>query len=476
MANEFHLILTPRVAEKPDATITLGFDDPVEADKVVIRLFEVDAWGSGPGRVVENKGRDTLIAELTGKIVEKKFVLDKKKPQGKMGDKPEMNLLIDGEDVVRALPFPKSAIVNEDGVFEVEARVSGVILGNKKTGKTEIPLFLRNFKAGRPVVAFITGNLKDPFFEFADVYWKGVADGKFARASVESIRNFLVTQADARGYGPWGQVNIVSHGNEFEWIVQLFKSDKGVRHVHTKDLKAVSSDPRLSGPIPSLDKDSRVVIRGCSLGNDQALLDEIRKVFGGEAVVLAPKFPLVYGIIDGKSREGFMKAFFFYVPGSKAPGDYECKRQLGAKFPSVKDADWLPMLRNKGKLTFKQQLEGYRHDLTEKFPMRMTFSFPHSPGRTPPSSVAPKDFIQLVRNDWKNDEEHFNTAFDEWKWSQGPLMRKEEKSTPETSFVRVVTGVRHRIEVRRELRDANGDPVRPDINNKEYFGRSPAWP
>src|ERR1035441_4582929 len=127
MANEFHLILTPRVAEKPDATITLGFDDPVEADKVVIRLFEVDAWGSGPGRVVENKGRDTLIAELTGKIVEKKFVIDQKKPQGKMGDKPEMNLLIDGEDVVRALPFPKSAIVNEDGVFEVEARVSGGI-------------------------------------------------------------------------------------------------------------------------------------------------------------------------------------------------------------------------------------------------------------------------------------------------------------------------------------------------------------
>jgi hypothetical protein len=476
MADEFHPVLTPRVADKPDAVVTLSFDDPTDAESVVIQLFEVDVWGSGAGRVVENEGKDTLLAELTGKIVQKKFVLDKKTPKGTLGAKPEMVLHIDGQEsplfVNHSLPFPESALANENGVYEVEARVSGVIKKKKKSGKTQVPLFLRNFKAGRPVVSFITGSLGDPFFAAADKYWKTVADGKFQLGSIEGIRNFLITQADARGFGPWGEVNIVDHGNEFEWAVKLFASDTAVSHVHTKDLKKNRSDPRFAGAIPSLDGTSRIIIRGCSIGNDQALLDEIRDLFGGKSSVFAPKFIQVYITSGDTARETFMDMFFFYVPGSSAPSDNECKQKLSAKFPSVKDADWLPMLKKSGKLSVKQILDGFRHDRTEVFRLAPTFTFTHASGKPSTKKEGQaQDFLAIGRSIWKNDEDHFNTDFDDWKWSQGDLQRRELSDT-ETQFVRVLSGSRHRVEVRREKRDANGVPVRPDPDNPDLFGRS----
>ena len=56
MSEEFHPVLTPRVADKPDATVTLSFDDPTEADKVSIQIVEVDAWDTGSGKIAENDG------------------------------------------------------------------------------------------------------------------------------------------------------------------------------------------------------------------------------------------------------------------------------------------------------------------------------------------------------------------------------------------------------------------------------------
>jgi hypothetical protein len=474
MASEFHPVLSPRVADKPDETITLGFDDPDVATKVVVQIFEVDAWRSGPDRVVENAGRDTLIAELKGRILGKKFLLDSITPKGKTGAKPEMRLHIDGEDaplvVDHSLPFPDSAIVNENGVFEVEARVSGLIGGKKRSGKTKVPVFLRNFKAGRPIVAFITGDTRsDPFFANADLFWKAVADGKFSLGSVEEIRTFLFKRADAGGFGPWGEVNVVNHGNEFEWIVKLFGSAKGVSHVHTQDLDKLRSDPRIFGPIPSLDDTSRVIIRGCAIGNDQSLLDAIRDVFGGDATILAPKFIQIYATSGKISREGFMEMFFFYVPGSSAPSLADCKQTLSQKFPDVKDDDWLPMLKRT-----TLSLDGYRHDRTENFAANQTFTVSHAPGKPAPTSLGKShDFVQDVKEDWTNDEDHFHTDFDEWKWTAGPLRRKETSQT-ETVFVQQLVGSRHRVEVRRELRDKDGKPVRPDTNNPAHFGRSPA--
>ena len=488
MANDIHIILSPKVLASSTAQVTLAFDAPAAAENVTIQIFEVDTWGSGPNRIVEPNARDELIAELKGKIVGGKFKLDSKDQKGKSGEKPSLQLHVDGEEkplfVVHDFPIPSAALANEQGIFEIEARVTATVNKKKKSAKTETPVFVRNFKSGRPIVAFITGGGED-FFNAAEIYWRAVADGMFNIASVESIREILRTAVEARGFGPWGDVNIVSHGNEFEWIVALFKSG-GVSHVHTKDVVQARGDQRFSESITSqIDDKSRVIIRGCAIGNDQALLDEIRLLFGGQAPVLAPKFLQTY-FTDSSSgtttgREAFFETFFFYVPGDSAPSNTDCRDRLSKEHPTVNKDDWMPILtrpQRKGTSTpeqIKEQFNGFRHDRTESFGLRFTFTISHPPGKPASKSDGEAvDFIDMARKNWKKDEEHFNTDFDEWKWTQGPLLRRELDANT-TEFSRAINGQRHRVEVRRLMRDATGNPVKPDLDNPSHYGRSPPF-
>lgn len=474
MSDNFHAVLTPQVLDSPKHQVTIAFDSPSEATNVVLQLFEVDAWTSTSGDVNEG-GRDTLIAEFSGKIVNGKFVLERKNPQGPMGGSPSLLVHLDGETekpnfVVHDLPIPPSALPNEQGIYEIELRVTGKIKGKTKSYRTPNPVFVRNFKAGRPVAAFVTGGGQDPFFIAARSYWFEYADGLFERGSVEGIREFIRTETDRRGYGPWGEINIVNHANEFQWIIRLFANDQNVRRLGIKEIKEAQNDIRFQAALRTqLDEQSKVVIRGCVLGNDQPILDEIRKLFGGKAMLFAPKYVQAYSTQNGIPRESFWEQFFFYGPGAQAPPNATCKQRLASKYPTpkVKDDDWMPMLTSTNPLV--------RHDNMETFTLDYTFTFTHDAKKpTPQRDGETHNFLADARGDWKNDEDHFHTDFDDWQWSQGPLQRHEISRT-ETQFARHLVGQRFRVEVRRELKDANGQPVRPDLNNQQHYGRSPAW-
>jgi hypothetical protein len=236
-------------------------------------------------------------------------------------------------------------------------------------------------------------------------------------------------------------------------------------------LKAAEQDSRFQTPLTTqLDEQSKVIIRGCVLGNDQAMLDEIRKLFGGKAMVFAPKFLQAYSTHNRVARESFWEQFFFYVPAAQAPPTPGCRQRLSAKYPppKVRDDEWMPMLTSSSRLV--------RHDNLETFTLDYTFTFSHEPKKpTPQRDGEAHDFLADARADWKKDEDHFHTDFDEWQWSQGPLQRRELGAT-ETQFARHLVGRRFRVEVRRELRDAQGHQVRPDLNNPSHYGRSPARP
>jgi hypothetical protein len=104
----------------------------------------------------------------------------------------------------------------------------------------------------------------------------------------------------------------------------------------------------------------------------------------------------------------------------------------------------------------------HRRDRTETFPYTINYD------ARPPRG---QDHLQVARDNWENGEGTFNTDFDDWAWTVGRLQRRRRGG----GFRVVVTGRRRRIEVRREMRDAEGNPVIPDIDNREHFGRSPAW-
>ncbi|MCI0329969.1 MAG: hypothetical protein L0196_03325 [candidate division Zixibacteria bacterium] len=488
MADEFHVTFTPGMRTNIGETLTITFDSPPEADPVKVALSEVDAWVSDGKKVSEGKGKPVLIGEFEGKITGGKFSGTLKKSSS--GSGPALKVRFDGEPAgsPHSLPIPDSTLANEDGIFEVQVKVTGSI-GKKAKGYTaNSPVFFRNFKEKRPVVAFVTGKDKGGFFAAANRFWKEYADGKFDRGSVWEIREFLRTQPAARGFGPWGEANCVSHGNAIEWVIKLLPKDKNVRHLRSWDVEEARTSPAFTSLIPAkpalsavLDKDSKLVIRGCSIGKDQELLDEIRELFGGETTVFAPKFLQYYEFRDGVAREGFYEYFFFYAKQKKTPGDDAAVAELQKKHSKagLSEADWKRMLETK-----TRDPDGFRglnasgEDRRETIPWRVGPLTIEHPGK------SKKEATEHAKSlDWRGKaEEGFNAApkkenlgtkFDDWFWEEGKLQIKPRgKNT--TEFKKIFTGHRIRIEVRRELRDKKGKPVKPSLSNLAHYGRSPA--
>ena len=489
MSDEFHAVFTPGTQIKISDTLTMTFDSPKEADPVTVTLSEIDEWGSGGGKVTETGGEE-LIAEFKGKIEKGKFVgtLSKSGKSTTTGA-PTMKLRFDGEAASSAhsLPMPDATLANENGIFEVRVKVSGTINKKAKNFTAPSPVFVRNFKAGRPVVAFITGS--GGFFAGADGFMEKYADGKFARSSVLEIREFLRTQSTAAGFGPWGEANAVSHGNAVEWVIKLEPGDANARHLRKWHVEEAAKDPRFAPVITAaLDKDSKFVIRGCAIGNDQGLLDQVRILFGGACTVLAPKFLQFYETKGATARESFFEFFHFFAKAETPPSDAVCVAELKKKFPSagISDKEWTRMLSSRAfdPNGFRASDASGSADRKETIPWKeeLTVNHPATPKKKladpapdPVQDAAGKfDWAGRAKGhfDTATPKENLETTFDDWKFVEGPLQEKPIDLTS-TKFIKELTGHRVRIEVRRELRDASGTPVKPDLTNPAHYGKSP---
>jgi len=474
--DEFHVSVLPGTTVTVGTTLTLQFDSPSEADNVILTLLEVDEWGAGNTKVSERAGSNAeKFAEFKGQIKDGKYRADLVYPKNVPRGGPRFSVFIDGGESHKQyfdFPIPKAVYTNEDGIYEVIVSVQGKIKKKMKKYVSESPVFIRNFKSGRPVVAFITGKGGE-FFTNGSTYWKKVADGTFERPSLESIYNFLLKESDRRKYGPWGDINILSHGNEFGIITKLFDKEKNVRFIQSSDIKKAKQQEPFTTPLAGkVDQHTRIIFRGCSLGRDQPLLDELKTLFGGVPIVLAPRYVLTYYSPKkpgDSAREGFMEYFFVYTKGDKKPSDRMVKSLLSDKYanhrPQVTDTEWDVLLRGLHPNVRISRVESYR--------IAQTYTFTHDRGADTSKDAKSHDFIQDARNDWRSGESTFNTEFDEWEWSQG-LLEKRKISDTKTEYKRVLTGKRYRSEVRRELKK-DGELVKPSITNSSHFGRSPLW-
>ena len=157
MSNGIQATMSPRVGNVGD-TYEIGFSSPAEADPVTITLTEVDAWGRGRGRVSEG-GRNVQIGRFTGAISGGNFTPGSSPSPPAPGSGPAVRVRFAGDTsgTVHTLPIPASAQSNENGIFEVQLSVRGRVGRRNRTYTMPHPVFLRDFRAGRPEVAFVTG-------------------------------------------------------------------------------------------------------------------------------------------------------------------------------------------------------------------------------------------------------------------------------------------------------------------------------
>ncbi len=529
--SEFHAILYPGVLNNLSETLSIIFDSPDSASDVVLTLKEVDRWGRGSEAVTESGGgSDDFIVEFTGQIVDGQFTGAISRRARAAEGAPILRIHIDGEpeDTVYELPIPGARNEREQGIFEIQLEVNGRIDGRRKSFRTATLAFVRNFVQDRPIISFITGSRG--YFTAASHYWRINADGVFARSSVEEIFTYLHTESARLGYGTWGQVNIVSHGNESEWLIKLFRADSRTRHVTPQMLRDNAEDERLVAPDDTqLDNESTIVIRGCSLGNSQELLDEIRNLFGGRSTIYAPKYIQWYSYESRNgnvtAQEYFIEFFYFYVPGTIEPNEATCIARFQEKYPDIAtDEQWRTMLRDRkyrkrydteslpmyigyadrpernhnflqdlqnawddegwenSDDTFRTRYDEWNWSLgnLQTFSIHRYIDYEERPDED--GNIFPELEEAWNREGWGNEEDASGTDFDNWSWSAGEIQRMRQRdgsviyrqSFTGRRYRKLFTGRRKRIEVRRELRDANGNLVVPNITNPDHYGRSPA--
>lgn len=463
--SDFHMTLSPGLLTGLDHPIIIAFDEPDEATRVNVKLWEADRWRAAGERIREGT-RNDMIAQFRGSIVDGKF-------QGRVGRKgrarrnaPVLKVRFDGQDEIHELPIPEQRNEQENGVFEIMASVAGRIGRRTKRYRTSTPVYIRQFGNRRPVVTLLTG--KKGYFTHARRYWRRHADGVFLQTNVQSIFKFVRNASKSRGYGAFGELNVVSHGNRWEWLVRLFQRQKRRRgrrrtpnpyHLGLATVRQHSNDARLL-PRPDqsqLDAKSRVVLRGCVLGQNQALLDQIRTLFGGKATVYAPKYIQWYASDSSgrlAPRESFHEQFFYYRRGHRRPSNRAAARILQAKYPGrFSNDEWLKLLKRKKVKKEKAGPGKFRYD-----------NWPNAPKRDDVKADCRKAFNA------KSEDERAGSTFDDWQWKIKIRRRRGRRN-----YRAILTGKRIRIEVRSPLKEADGSLTLPNLANAKHYGRSPSW-
>jgi hypothetical protein len=318
----------------------------------------------------------------------------------------------------------------ENGLFELKLEMKvGKGGAAKSVFKSDVAVYVRYYAFPRPngvtgpILTFITGS--DAFHQAAQKFWKQHADGVFLKDAMglEEIVAFMGKHKDT--YGPYGEINIVAHGNFWSVKVKLLNDPKDVRDLNFHRMKAalgIDSSGPATGPAASrfpspgsaigMKSDSRVVFRACNIGNNDDLLGGLRKhVFGNVGKVYAPKFLQTYAV-DGAS-EWFTEELTFGVasstPLSAAEEDKRLEKLFLARYPT---GSWA-----KEKATFTaHEKKPHKFTLNLKVQESLTYSALEKATKMTDDELKAKfGKDQYDTEGWEYEDETEKTKFDEWE-------------------------------------------------------------
>ena len=183
---------------------------------------------------------------------------------------------------------------------------------------------------------------KPPFFALAKRFY----EGKYPNAKV---RNDIFNLEDVLSYvnknttNLIGKITIVAHGNMDGTLqIRLNSTDTttdGVRVNELRDALDPASNSSLLTNIPKkVDSDTRIEIKGCNIGRNQAMVELIDQAFGGFGEVNAPTHEQRYRQINKTTpvREA-LSGPLFHKPGTNEFKRDELKPQVAKLYPHLSE-------------------------------------------------------------------------------------------------------------------------------------------
>jgi hypothetical protein len=153
------------------------------------------------------------VIRFVGEVKAKQLTVSDIKPNAKLAKLTEEITIACGGKTQTGVKLPGAS--RENGIFELQIET---LVGGKKVASSTIAYVRyeafspRSAGVKGPVLAFITGS--DGFNAAAERFWKQHADTVIANdgMSLAEIVSWLRSHKDR--YGSYGEVNIVTHGNE----------------------------------------------------------------------------------------------------------------------------------------------------------------------------------------------------------------------------------------------------------------------
>jgi hypothetical protein len=226
---------------------------------------------------------------------------------------------------------------------------------------------------GRPSYAFIMGQdrprSRNRFYTNAARYYGSRPNVTVERnlRTLDAVLDYVRRLPEDR---PIGTIYIVSHAHRSGRVNFDLTGEAEERGFGARQLGEAMRDHDIN-PLNTraVDARTRVIIRGCDVGQDAAVLTRLRTAFGGQATVLAPVHKQIYIRRGNAVVEGMARGYWIEYPARPPLSAAQRRARLQAKYPRVppenwrrwmRDTDWTSLVTNTYTYTIRYQRQGDR--------------------------------------------------------------------------------------------------------------------
>ncbi|MEM9928927.1 MAG: VIT domain-containing protein [Bacteroidota bacterium] len=199
--------------------------------------------------------------------------------------------------------------------------------------------------------------------------------------SLSEVHNYLRQHGPAQG--AWQQINLVAHGNQWMGLSVPLHPEE---HIRTTASSLAAWTPERPLPKAYVNQQTNLVVHGCSVGRDTALLLQLSRVFAGRgnqypAVMAAEKFTLFRESGQGVERH-YADYYFRATPLGKYPQREVMANRFARQHPD-KPIDWDEALRN---TRFSEDLQPHLYQFN--VPVNWTRVYPAETAELPTNPVS----------------------------------------------------------------------------------------